>query len=98
MNIFSINLTLAANVDDANGSLAEAIAEILPALIEEFDLDETGIELIISSIENQVRDHSSIMSACFWLFQAHPPTNVSTNSTVTHQKFPFSDPTHPPLC
>ena len=65
MNIFSINLILAANVDDANGSLAEAIAEILPALIEEFDLDETGIELIMSSIENQVRDHSSIMSACF---------------------------------
>ena len=42
MNIFSINLTLAANVDDANGSLAEAIAEIMPALIEEFNLDETG--------------------------------------------------------
>ena len=51
MNIFSINLTLAANVDDANGSLAEAIAEIMPALIEEFDLDETGIKLIISSIK-----------------------------------------------
>ena len=68
MNIFSINLTLAANVDDANGSLAEAIAEIMPALIEEFNLDETGIKLIISLIENQVRDHSSIMSACFWLF------------------------------
>ena len=47
MNIFSINLTLAANVDDANGSLAEAIAEIMPALIEEFGLDETGIKLII---------------------------------------------------
>ena len=61
MNIFSINLTLAANVDDANGSLAEAIAEIMPALIEEFDLDETGIKLIISSIENQVSDHSSIL-------------------------------------
>ena len=42
MNIFSINLTLAANVDDANGSLAEAIAEIMPALIEELNLDETG--------------------------------------------------------
>ena len=42
MNIFSINLILAANVDDANGSLAEAIAEIMPALIEEFNLDETG--------------------------------------------------------
>ena len=68
MNIFSINLILAANVDDANGSLAEAIAEIMPALIEEFDLDETGIELIMSSIENQGRAHSSIMSACFWLF------------------------------
>ena len=51
MNIFSINLTLAANVDDANGSLAEAIAEIMPALIEEFNLDETGIKLIISSIK-----------------------------------------------
>ena len=71
MNIFSINLILAAIVDDANGSLAEAIAEILPALIEEFDLDETGIELIMSSIENQVRDHSSIMSACFWLTHLH---------------------------
>ena len=47
VNIFSINLILAANVDDANGSLAEAIAEIMPALIEEFDLDETGIKLII---------------------------------------------------
>ena len=68
MNIFSINLTLAANVDDANGSLAEAIAEIMPALIEEFDLDETGIKLIISSIENQVSDHSSILWECFWLF------------------------------
>ena len=44
---FSINLILAANVDDAYGSLAEAIAEIMPALIEEFGLDETGIKLII---------------------------------------------------
>ena len=68
MNIFSINLILAANVDDAYGSLAEAIAEIMPALIEEFDLDETGIKLIISSIENQVSDHSSILWECFWLF------------------------------
>ena len=68
---FSINLILAANVDDAYGSLAEAIAEIMPALIEEFGLDETGIKLIISLIENQVRDHSSIHSRrnCSYLFQ-----------------------------
>ena len=39
-------------------------------------------------------DHSSITSACFWLFQAHPPTYVSINSTVNQQKLPFSDPTH----
>ena len=44
------------------------------------------------------RDHSSITSACFWLFKAHPPTYVSINSTVNWHSLPFSDPTNPPLC
>ena len=43
-----------------------------------------------------MRDHSSITSACFWLFKAHPPTYVRINSTVNQQKLylSFSDPTH----
>ena len=45
-----------------------------------------------------VRDLSSIMSACFWIFLAHTTTYVSMNSTVNQQKLAFSDPTHPLLC
>ena len=43
------------------------------------------------------RDHSGIALAYFDILKAHPLTYVSINSTVNHQKLPFSDPTHPPL-
>ena len=44
-----------------------------------------------------IRDHSNIMSSCFWLFLAHPPTSLMIYSKVNHQKLTFSDPTHPLL-
>ena len=41
-----------------------------------------------------IRDHSSITSACFWLFQAHPSIYISIDSVVNQQTLPFSDPTN----
>ena len=52
---------------------------------------------VIFQNQAQVRDHSSITWACYWIFLG-PPTYVSINSTVNQQKLPFSDPTYPLLC